>query len=50
MKLTTEELNALLIMVSNAPISGKDAKFVAALMDKLQIMLEDTGKPKESTP
>lgn len=37
---TTEELNALGIMVANAPISGKDAKFVAGLLDKIQALLQ----------
>lgn len=38
---TTEELNALGIMVANAPISGKDAKFVAGLLDKIQALLQE---------
>jgi len=36
---TKEELNVIGLMVSNAPISGKDAAFVAALLDKLGRML-----------
>ena len=47
MKLTPEELNALLQITANAPISGKDAKFVAALMDKLAAMLEEAKTPTE---
>ena len=38
---TQEELNALGIMVANAPISGKDAKFVAGLLDKIQALLQE---------
>ena len=38
--LTREELNALGVMVSNAPISGKDAAFVAALLEKIKRLLE----------
>jgi hypothetical protein len=37
---TPEELNALGVMVSNAPISGKDAPFVAALLEKIKRMME----------
>jgi hypothetical protein len=37
---TIEELNALGVMVSNAPISGKDAAFVAALLEKIKRMME----------
>lgn len=37
------ELNALAIIVSNAPISGKDAKFIAALMDKIAALLAEQG-------
>ena len=37
---TREELNALGVMVSNAPISGKDAPFVAALLEKIKRMME----------
>jgi hypothetical protein len=37
---TPEELNALGVMVSNAPISGKDAAFVAALLEKIKRMME----------
>jgi hypothetical protein len=37
---TKEELNALGVMVSNAPISGKDAPFVAALLEKIKRMME----------
>ena len=37
---TKEELNALGVMVSNAPISGKDAAFVAALLEKIKRLLE----------
>jgi hypothetical protein len=47
MKLTAEELNALLQITANAPISGKDAKFVSALMDKLAAMLEAEKNPVE---
>lgn len=39
--LTIEELNALLVIVANAPIKGADAKFIAELTDKLAKMLED---------
>ena len=42
---TTEELNALGIMVANAPISGKDAKFVAGLLDKIQALLQERPAP-----
>ena len=37
---TPEELNALGVMVSNAPISGKDAPFVAALLEKIKRMMQ----------
>jgi hypothetical protein len=37
---TKEELNALGVMVSNAPISGKDAAFVATLLEKIKRLLE----------
>jgi hypothetical protein len=37
---TKEELNALGVMVSNASISGKDAPFVAALLEKIKRMME----------
>lgn len=36
--LTPEEINALLVICANAPISGKDAKFMAQLMEKLEAM------------
>jgi hypothetical protein len=42
MKLTAEELNALLNITANAQISGKDAKFVASLIDKLVSLLGET--------
>jgi hypothetical protein len=41
MTFTREELNALGVMVSNAPIAGKDAAFVAALLEKIKQMLEE---------
>jgi hypothetical protein len=41
MTFTREELNALGVMVSNAPISGKDAAFVAALLEKIKQMLDE---------
>ena len=42
--LNKEELNALLVICSNAPISGKDAKFMAQLMEKLEKMLQESGE------
>jgi len=41
MTFTREELNALGVMVSNAHIAGKDAAFVAALLEKIKQMLEE---------
>ena len=41
---TPEELNAIAVMVANAPIAGKDAKFVAGILDKV----ESAIKEKES--
>lgn len=38
---TTDELTALGIMVANAPISGKDARFVAGILDKIQALLQE---------
>lgn len=40
MVFTKEELNALGIMVSNAPIKGSDSKFVANLLDKIMAALQ----------
>ena len=37
---TKEELNALALIVSAAPVTGKDAKFIAALLDKIAGLLE----------
>jgi hypothetical protein len=42
-----DELNAIGLMVSNAAISGKDAAFVAALLAKIQRMLNAASAPKE---
>ena len=39
MEFTQEELNALGVIVSAAQVSGKDAKFIAALLDKIAAML-----------
>lgn len=44
--LTAEELNALLQITAQATIKGQDAKFVAALMDKLADMKQEAEKPK----
>lgn len=41
---TPEELNAIAVMVLNAPIAGKDAKFVAVIIDKTEAAM----KPKVS--
>jgi hypothetical protein len=40
MEFTKEELNALGLIVSDAKISGKDAPFIAALLEKIAAMLQ----------
>ena len=50
MEFTPEELNAIGMMVSAAPISGKDAKFVAALLDKVQAMINETRPAPDPAP
>ena len=35
------ELNALAIIVSAAQVTGKDAKFIAALLDKIAGLLNE---------
>ena len=42
---TAEELNVLAQIVAAAPITGKDAKFVGALLDKIV----ELAQPKEVT-
>jgi hypothetical protein len=42
---TKEELNAIAVMVSNAPIAGKDAKFVSGILDKIEASI---NQPKEN--
>jgi len=37
---TKEELNVIGLMISNTQITGKDAPFVAALLAKLQRMVQ----------
>lgn len=46
MMFTEEELNAIGLMVSNAPIAGKDAKFVSNLLDKVAAMLAERQETK----
>lgn len=46
MKFTKEELNALGVMVANAPIKGSDGRFVADLLDKIQAMMQQEDKPE----
>lgn len=46
MTFTLEELNALLVVCANAQIKGQDAKFMAGLMDKLAVMLEEVKEAK----
>lgn len=46
MMFTEEELNAIGLMVSNAPIAGKDAKFISALLDKVAAMLTECREAK----
>lgn len=42
---TRDELNALGIIVSAAQVTGKDAKFIAALLDKISAALEACDVP-----
>lgn len=44
---TADELNALAQIVSAAPITGKDAKFVANLLDKIAGLIQEAQQPKE---
>ena len=50
MQFTKEELNALGVIVSNAPISGKDAPFVANLLAKIGSMIQAEDAPAEGIP
>ena len=45
---TKEELNALGVIVSAAQVSGKDAKFIAALLDKIASLLQEPQDPEIS--
>lgn len=44
-KLSQEEVNALLVICANAPIKGQDSKFMVQLMEKLEIMLKEESIP-----
>jgi hypothetical protein len=44
---TKEELNTLGIIVSQAPIKGQDAKFIAALLDKIAGLLNQPNVPQD---
>lgn len=44
--LTPEDLNALIMIVSDAQIKGRDAQFIAGLLSKLQRILQDAQAPK----
>lgn len=41
-----EELNAIGVIVSNAPIKGSDAAFIAALLAKIDRLVKEYGNAK----
>jgi hypothetical protein len=41
LELTKEELNALGVIVANAPIKGSDAAFIAELLRKIEAALNE---------
>lgn len=44
-----EELNAMGVIISNAPIKGSDAAFIAALLAKIERMTKEENAPAAPT-